>query len=66
MKRGTKTGSRYNRRKVKCSACDKSVCFDSFNKHLKTFHSGLTNVAPVEITTPSVADVFDKTQAVSH
>ena len=62
MKRGTKTATknRYNRRKVKCSACDKSVCFDSFNKHV------LTNVAPVEIATPSVADFFYKTQAVSH
>ena len=60
MKRAVKTAtkSRHNRRKVKCSVCEKSACFDSFNKHVKSCHSGLTNVTPLEISTPSVADFF--------
>ena len=68
MKRAVKTAtkSRHNRRKVKCSVCEKSVCFDSFNKHVKSCHSGLTNVTPLEIATPSVADFFGRAQAVSH
>ena len=59
------TKGRHNRRKVKCSSCDRTLCFDSFTKHLKTSHPGRTNAVPLEISTPSVANMFTKIVKVS-
>ena len=51
--------SRNNRRKVKCCKCFKISCFDSFNKHVKTYHhTESETIHPIEIVNTTITSFF--------
>ena len=51
------TKSRKNRRKIKCSVCALTMCFDSFSKHARTQHLGI-KVEAREINVQKISAFF--------